>query len=590
MDKDMQGIYQEEEESGQLSFIDTDDDNYFPVSSDYGKIPNRFIERYGNISYLANLGMMLAIQKVERRNHELYRGTKEGMFYDEIFKKTGADFSDGLVACIPINQFLKLYNLGSGGHTYQALDELYNGTMLRNQWQILYEDKDIIASVAVLTATAYDKVHKNLLMKFNGDLDSVILNIQKDYAQISLPVLGKLREDYITSIYQLFKKRYDSEQAKNKKYGYLFQNEIKIDFDLDQFYFIIGLYPIDLTTNDEDMKKVVELLRMKDYDAAAKIMREKGLVGKYSKTDSRSLALDDFSYFKRHYLDKAFKRINGFNVIKKLEKPGTEEFAKALSEYEKNCRSIHPTDIHFRYEILRSGRGGKATGCRFYISKAEWMKAEEIVVDKPKEQEQEEEIGIAQMKVIIEVEGLLSEEKLSDQDIKSIAKKADWNIETVRKAYQVAKEKPRQNIVGFMIKAIEGKWEPAVVSKAEDDAAAEEYSYEFLAEKIGYDDAMMMQPMYKSTLLAFMDVIYDTMNSDVSRIKVGSGTLPAAAVKKRLLELDSLCLCDAVRMFLNNSRESGIVQDSYIVTILYNIRKQTELKLDQDLQKNEGAF
>lgn len=576
----------EEQEGGQLAFIDTDDDNYFPVSADYGKIPNRFIERYGNVSYLANLGMMLAIQKVERRSRELYRGTKEGLFYEEIYKKTGADFSDGLVACIPINQFLKLYDLSSAGRTYKALDELYNGTMLRNQWQILYEDKDVIASVAVLTATAYDKVNKNLLMKFNSDLDNVILNIQKDYAQISLPVLGKLREDFVTNIYQLFKKRFDAEQAKNKKYGYFVQNEIKIDFALDHLYFIIGLYPIDLSSNDEDMKKVVELLRVKDYDMAAKVMREKGLIEKYSENDSRKLALDDFSYFKRHYLDKAFKRINGFPAIKKLEKTASEEFPEALKEYESNCRTHHPTDIHFRYEILRGGRGGRAIGCRFFISRAEWGKAEEIIPDKA---EEPENYNIAQMRAIIAVEELLAGEAVSEKDIAAIARKADWNVDKVRKAYTVAKEKPRSAFVGFLLKAIEGDWEPSVQSKA-GVSSAEEYTYEYLKESLNIEDALMMHPEYEQTLMAFLDVIYDTMNSDAPRIKVGNGTLPADAVKRRLLELNELDLCDAVEMFLNNSRESGIVRDSYIVTILYNIRKQSELRVNQQLQRNMGKY
>ena len=137
------------DENGQLSFLDPAD-NYYPVASDYAKIPNRFVERFGNISYLANLGLMYAITKVEKRRRDMYDGTEKGLFFADVYTKTGTDYSQGLVAEFPINEFLKTFNLNRGGRSYNAIDTLYNGELLKNQWQILYQDEDIIVPCVVV--------------------------------------------------------------------------------------------------------------------------------------------------------------------------------------------------------------------------------------------------------------------------------------------------------------------------------------------------------------------------------------------------------------------------------------------------------
>ena len=169
------------DKEGQLSFLDPDVVNYFPTASDYGRIPNRFIERYSSISYLANLGLMAAIQNVTLRDARNYEGTREGELYKKIAEKGKANFADGLVSCIPVSQFLKIYGLSTGGHNYSTLQELYNGHLMANQWNIIYEDKEIISWMAVVVATAYVKETGSLYVKFNSDLQDVLLNLKRDY-------------------------------------------------------------------------------------------------------------------------------------------------------------------------------------------------------------------------------------------------------------------------------------------------------------------------------------------------------------------------------------------------------------------------
>lgn len=583
------------DENGQMSFKN-EDDNYFPVASDYSKVPNRLIERYGNISYLANLGMMLAIQNITKRSKEAYRGTEEGKFYEHIYKESGTDFSDGLVACIPVQQFIKIYGLSSGGRTYQSIDMLYNGTILKNQWQIMYEDENCIATTSVLTGTMYNKKNKRLYMKFNPDLESVLLNMRENYARISLPVLGKLRVDYITNIYEIFKKRMDAEMGKNKKYGYKVDTEIKTRFDLDHLYFRIGIYPVDLTANDINMRTVVELLRAQDYSAAASIMKEKGLVEKYADDTSRVLAINDFAYFKRHFLDRAFKSINGFPMIKKLDKVSADTFDETYAEYQKKCRANHPTDIHFRYELVRSGKGGKVSGLIFYISKAEWTEEEEMnnVTDNILEQEVDtKNLTLDQMRVVLQVSDILKDQDLKEKDIITLARTAEWHVEKVEQAYEAAKQQNPNSFMGYMVDAIRYGWTPNERMKGfeEKNAKDEEYSLDSIKENIGYGEVLLMKPTYKDILDDFCDIIYRTLNTETTKIKFNSYTeVPAQLVKDNLLQLNSIDMREAIEEFLNSSGSTEHVSSTYILKILFEIKTQTSLKAARQVQRNEGLY
>lgn len=429
-----------EDESGQLSFQDMND-NYFPVISDYGKIPNRFIEKYGNIGYIASLSMALALQNVSMRHHSAYAGTQEELFFEKIYKVSGTDWSDGLISCIPIRQFIKFYGLSTGGKTYQNIDRLFNGTLLKNQWQILYEDEDVFVSTSVLTGTMYDKRSGCLYMKFNKDLEPLLSNIQRDYAQISLKVLGRLKEDYITNLYQIFKKRLDAEHNKCRKYNFPVRDEIEIEFSMEHLMFLSGIYPVDLTVNDVSMQKVIELLKIQDYRAAADIMHSEKLIEKYSADPSRTAALRDFNYFKRRFLDKLFRRINGFDMPKKLDRLGrmndnADRNARELfEEYAGLCRESFPTDIHFRYETVKAGRGGKVSSIIFYISKADWSNRDKGAGSRAAAEEAEPAtMTLEHMRVLVCIDDMVKGRGIDDDGIMRIARAAGWNTETVRDA------------------------------------------------------------------------------------------------------------------------------------------------------------
>ncbi len=579
------------DDEGQLTLKEAKESNYYPVATDYGKIPNMFIDRLGNISYLADLGLKAAIQVIEDRNHEMYEGTEKGLYYKKLYSEMGTDFAEGLVAELPINKFISQYGLNSGGSTYNMLNRLYTGDQLRNQWQIFCETEEGRGGTTVLTGTWYSKKTGMLYMKFNPDLRSRIYEIQKDYALLSLPVLGKLKIEYISELYQRLKKTLDSEQAKNIKYGHYPAKEIKIEYDLDYLYFMLGLYPIDLLSNDSDMQKVVLCIKNRNYNTAAAIYKETDLLNEYSKDKSRSKAIENFGYFRRAFLDRAFSKINGFTPPKNLEKCDKKEYENVLSEYEILCHEKYPTDIHFRYCLIRSGVGGRVTGITFYVSKARTKygddKAEKEAVRSS--ERVSGELSFEQMEFLIKIKGIIAE-SLSPSELNNIAEAAEWDEERIVKAYKVAEssETPIRNLERFLVKAIKDNWEPP--TSKENSAIEEQYPEKMIREQCGFNDLHLINPDYDQSAEQFLTIIYDTLNSDATKYKIGQAYVPAGMVKERLLDIDAFTLEAAISQFLDSPQENKIISPAYILTILYNAKVQDTLRINRQYHNNKDKY
>ena len=576
------------DKEGQLSFLDPQVENYFPTASDYGKIPNRFIERYSSISYLANLGLMAAIQNVSLRDSKNYAGTREGEFYKSVVQKGGANFAEGLVSCIPISSFLKTYGLSRGGHNYNALQELYNGHLMANQWNIIYEDKDIISCTAVVTATLYSKETGNLYIKFNSDLQDVLLNLSKEYATLSLPVMGKLKEDYTVSMYQLFKKRYDYEVSRNKRYYGRSSEEVTINFEnLDEFYFLTGMYPVDMMSQDPSMLQVIDCLKTGQYSAAAAVIKESNILQRSDIDQAKASAVKDFRRFKARFLDKAFKRINGFEMIQGLDSSGKKN-EEALQRYYELCKLVYPTDIHFRYETIRGGQGGRVRGIKVMVSKADWTDNNVIEARKnEKNSEGIEDYSLEQIQVIVEIKQLI-EENLSVKDMIAIASEAGWDMQKIQNAYAVAKEQtaPIGNIVGYMINAIRKGYVPSSESLPEQEV--EEYPMNRIRIKLGYDKILSSRPDISKTAEVFFDIIYDTLNSEAPKIRAGSSLLPAETVREKIMDLAPEDIISAIDEFIKNDASPT---PSYIIGGLYMARMKAilaEEKPDNGYSKPAG--
>ena len=121
------------------------------------------------------------------------------------------------------------------------------------------------------------------------------------------------------------------------------------------------------------------------------------------------------------------------------------------------------SDLEIDYEPIRSGRGGKVVGITFFIKKnvnyneieAKTEKENEIllkngnsVVDSAKRPDDYNE-RFEEIMDYIDV-------RVSSKDLKAFLKAADYDVERVKKAYDLSKkQKEIKNFVGWMKKAIE---------------------------------------------------------------------------------------------------------------------------------------
>lgn len=124
----------------------------------------------------------------------------------------------------------------------------------------------------------------------------------------------------------------------------------------------------------------------------------------------------------------------------------------AYDEINKNA------DISFTFEEIKKGR--KVDRIRFYITSNKHMKLEDISEGK-KEQQTEEGIDdlIDQLREIIH-------EKLKTKEYKAILEVANNDIELIQAKYQIAKKQKKiENLVGWMVKAIQKEYSEPVEKK-----------------------------------------------------------------------------------------------------------------------------
>ena len=194
------------------------------------------------------------------------------------------------------------------------------------------------------------------------------------------------------------------------------------------------------------------------------------------------------------------------------------------------------------------------------------------------------------MEFLIGLKKIITEE-LTPAELGNIAAAAEWDEERIIRAYKVAEAQvtPIRNLERFLIKAIKEEWTPPI-SKGTEDIPEEQYSMEYLRRKCGFDDLHRIKPVYDQPAEQFLTIIYDAMNSDATKYKIGQSYMPADIVKDRLLGLDAFTLEFAIKQFLESSQDNRIISPAYILTILYNANIQDQLRINRSLHQSEGFY
>ena len=130
------------------------------------------------------------------------------------------------------------------------------------------------------------------------------------------------------------------------------------------------------------------------------------------------------------------------------------------------------TSLSFEYEEIKAGRGGKVVGIRFFI-RHKGKEKKDIIDITP------EITGEMKENIIDEINEYI-DEKIKIKDLKAIAEEADYDIENIKKQYDLMKKKKNkiEDIVAYLIKAIRDDYsEP--VTKVNSFNSFEQNHYNF---------------------------------------------------------------------------------------------------------------
>ncbi len=269
-------------------------------------------------------------------------------------------------------------------------------------------EREIFDYKSVVTHAHYE--NGTFTIEFNHLLKDQIIDIQNKYTVLNLPTMLLFKSVYSFRLYELLKSMsyIPKGQKRNEE-----DKNWELKFQLSELKLELGV----VNANSDRVQKILSNKKHPNYDEAVKAAPEQ--------------VFEQYRDFKRRVLDVAVSEIN------------------------------EKTEINVEYETLKSGRGGKVNAIIFYVSydnvaqKEEIVKTEEVV-EKPMDIDE----------LLDEIYDIL-EGNFKLKDVRKIAKEADYNLVSIKKAYKVYKknEDNVENSVGFMIAAIKDGYESTAKKK-----------------------------------------------------------------------------------------------------------------------------
>ena len=419
------------EEYKQLSFFP--DAEYLQDTGEMIRKSNQLINRIGNVSLLSEKVLLYALTNIREVKPSMFEGTSEELYYQDIFRKTGTNFADGLISSFSNNAFRKQLGIFSGSY-YNQIDKLMNSFLFTNSWNIIYQDKDIIGKTNLIMGTMYDKNTGKIYIKWNADVANMIINLKSNYTELNGAILYKIKSIYTFSLYQLLRSKISYLESIRKKRGEPLLKEYYVKYGLSELKFLMSVVNVDVNSKSNESQIAIKQIEAGNFENAEQaITREKETYA-------------CFSDLRKRVLSKAYKEINGFDEVKNLD------------DYYVLCSQNHKTDIHFRYNGIYNGPGGKAVGVEFYIS---W--------DDPTANQLIQELSDEDKDTFLDELMDNIHEPVKLKDLRSISEAANWNMEKIMKAYDVAcNTNIKTSFVGFMIDAIQKGYEMPI--KNENDS------------------------------------------------------------------------------------------------------------------------
>lgn len=253
--------------------------------------------------------------------------------------------------------------------------------------------------------------------RFTKEMKPHIYNLKKDYTRMSLDVLCSFKSLFTTRIYEILRTQYYRFE-KEASDEIIVPRPPKAPYSLSELKFTLNV--VDANAS-KTVKRLVEQGR---FDEAIEEIKD--------------ASFEDWRNFRRKVLEVAKKELEESNY----------------------------SEICFDYEPVKSGKGGKVTGIRFKVRKNLncthhsdlWrIRGDEMLEIIPDVLEAKQP-GI-QEGLILEVADIFGNEPITIQDIKTLILVADQDVESIKKAFAMAKQQTYiNNLVGWMKKCLEEKW------------------------------------------------------------------------------------------------------------------------------------
>ena len=247
-------------------------------------------------------------------------------------------------------------------------------------------------------------------LTFNPSIVPMISNIQAPYTTLRIKTLMSFKNNYAYRLYELLATKEYLLYPKQKAQAI---ERVTIKYDnINELRMQLTLVQVDDEKNKALLSKPYEQLTIDERAKMDKII-EKG-----------------------HYKD-------------------WRDFKKSVIEVAKEHMSNNPLcPITFDYEPIRSGRGGKVVGVKFYVYKNEkYILANEHVI----QNFQIENNNL--MDKVQQVRAFMEFENISDYNIVALLEEAEYDVAKVKAAYNLAlKQEVIDNLVGWLLVAIRENW------------------------------------------------------------------------------------------------------------------------------------
>lgn len=278
---------------------------------------------------------------------------------------------------------------------------------------------------------------------FNTRFNDVIENLAGSWTAFNLETLGSLDSVNSFRLYETLKsKAYYPKWYKGVRNG-----KYRVEFTISELR-------VMLNAVDISRKEIKELMRNKesiDYDLVIKVANE---IAEKEANDDKIKKIDKFRAPK-------WEKYNIFN--RDVLKPSIEEINKK-------------TEYRITYE---TDKKRNATSVIFYIEDLDYKGIKDEIIDIEPEQTIDIDDLIDEVRDFIDV-------NVSTKDVRSLLLIADNNIDKVKKAYAVVKDKKYDDFMAYMIKAIKEDWEPPIKSnkkKSEHGFEGRDYDWDEIENK-----------------------------------------------------------------------------------------------------------